>query len=143
MAVEKRVTVAVVCAPVERERYVAVNTESENDVLTLAVFVFVFVLVPEERAVLVRVPAKLVECDVAVPEAPYAVPVRVVACAVLVLVCAVVACVSAAESAPCVVPLLSSLSVRWCQTRLRRSSREVGGAHVCAAGTVCLCVCAA
>ena len=62
---------------------------------------------------------------------------------VLVLVCAVVACVSAAESAPCVVPLLSNLSVRWCQTRLRRSSREVGGAHVCAAGTVCLCVCAA
>ena len=125
-------TVAVVCAPVERERYVAVDTIVSNDVLTLAVvvFVFAFLVVPEERAVLVRVPAKLVECDV--PEAPRAVPV-------LVAVCAVVACVSA-ESAPWDVPLLSSLSDRWCQmgVGLRRTWIRAW-THVCAAGAVALC----
>lgn len=109
--VEKRVTVAVVCGPVERERYVAVETEYANDVLTLATFVFVFVFVAEDRAVLVRVPAKLVEWDV---------------CTVPVAACAVaVACVAAADSAArCVVPSLSKLSVCRCQTPLCRAGGQ-------------------
>ena len=126
--VEKRVTVAVVWAPVERERYVAVETDSSNDVLTLAVFVFVFVFVPEDRAVLVRVPAKLVECDV-----PRTVP------AVLVWVAAV-ACFPAVDSAWCVVPLLSSLSV--CQDGVRRLHEKARrDSRMCGRGRMSMSVC--
>lgn len=120
--VEKRVTVAVVCAPVERERYVAVDTDSAYDVLVPAVFVL------EDRAVLVCVPAKLVERDV--PEA----------CTVPVWVLVPVVCVAAA-GAWCVVASLSPF-------KLPRSDAVVQGTgrwpctHVCTARVVCLCVCA-